>query len=388
MPQASENSEPIVTLENFIKLSNVAWKFLQIDLFDESLGVERILNRKDRIKKSLKKTIVWFNIVVLLSHSVNRMITTIPFNIEKFSFSISVFAAIFLAVVKYCNIIWNQARISAILRILPEHYTKEDSVKFGIKKTYDKFNRFIRIYTCFLFSAVFQIVLGPLKEYRATGQRTFPFNMIFWFDATSNLAVYISVFACCVYLSILNRAIVLSNDKILCGLVIVVSVEFEILKIKFSELKLMNEADAKIQLKELVKRHQQLIFCAQEIQNIFSLTFFSNFIMSSFFICFTGFHMSTTSEISSMITDMVFCAFSLINIFMQCFIGQMIRDASDGVAGGVFDCDWEMMKDVQMRKDLLFVMKRAQKGVQFLILDKWPVNIEQFANVSFGNLKI
>jgi hypothetical protein len=383
MSQAPENSEPIVKLENFIKISNVAWKFLQIDLFKVSSGIKRISTWKEKFKKSLKKMFFWFNIIVLSSYSINRILACIPFNIEKFSFHISVFAAIFLAVVKYCNIIWNQARISCILKLMPENYTKDDCAKHEIQRTYDKFHRFIKIYSTYLCFPVLHMFLGPLMENLATGERTFPFLMTFSFDATSSLAVYLVAYAYCVHVDIVSRTVILSNDNILCGLVVVISLEFEILRAKLSELKLMSEKDAKVQLKELIKRHQQLIFCAQEIQEIFSISFSLNFIMSSFFTCFTGFHLSTTADFSAAAIDMVFCVFSLMNIFMQCYTGQMLRDAGDGVVDGIFDCDWEMMKDVQMRKDLLFVMKRAQKGIQFMIMQNWPVDIEQFGSVSY-----
>jgi hypothetical protein len=382
MSQASKNSEPILKLKNFIKFSSVAWNFLQVDLFKETSSIEQILSRREKQKKSLRKLLVRFNIIALLSYTVNRILSCIPFKIEKFSFNISAAAAIFLSVIKYYNIIWNQQRITVILQMLPESYTKQECFEHGILKTFIKFRRFIRIYTVFMYLPYVQMFLGPILEYFATGQRIFPHHMTFWFDATSNLTVYLVAFAYCSYISILSRTTIVSNDKIFYGIGIVVSVEFRILKIKFSELKLMNETDAKIQLKSLVKRHQELILCAQEIQNIFSQTFFFNFIISSLFICFTGFHMSITDEIASIIIDILFCFFSLMNIFMQCYTGQMLRDASDSVIDGTFDCDWEMMKDVQMRKDLLFVMKRAQKGVQFMILNKWPVNIEQFASVS------
>jgi hypothetical protein len=388
MSKASENSkkskknEPIVKLKNYIKFSSVAWKLLQIDLFKESSGIKRILNWKEKLKNLFKTALIWSHIVILLGYTANRILSCIPFNFEKFSFNISAAVVIFLSLIKYYNIIWNQARISAILRMMPENYSKQECDKHGILKTFIRFRRFIKIYASYVYLPTIQMFFGPLLEIMSTGERTFPYSTTFWFDATSKLAVYLMAFAFCSYISILSRTTILSSDKIFYGTVVVISIEFRILKVKFSELKLMNPVDAKKQLKELIKRHQELIFCAQEVQEIFSQIFFFNFITSSFFICFTGFHLSTNAEFGSAFTDMMFCFFSLMNIFMQCYTGQMLRDAGDGVIDGVFDCDWEMMKDVGMRKDLLFVMKRAQTGIQFMILDKWPVDIEQFGSVS------
>jgi hypothetical protein len=67
---------------------------------------------------------------------------------------------------------------------------------------------------------------------------------------------------------------------------------------------------------------------------------------------------------------------------LQCYYGQMLSEASDGVISGIFDCEWEKIVDVKLKRDLILILRQAQKPAQLSIFKVSPVNIEQFGSVS------
>lgn len=376
-------SQPLIKLTNFIKSSKTAWNFLQIDLFSSFDKITAIKTWKQKFLYTIRGGFFWINIMLLASYCIFRVLSAFPFDIEKFSFNISVFAAIFLSIVKYWCIYWNQMRISKILNTMTQRYSKFDSQKYQIEKVFQNFKRYISAYTVYMYFPIALVFFEPLSEFIVTGRRIFPFLMAFPFDATTNIIVYLLTFAFCVHTDVVCRTIILSNDHILYGLVTALALEFKVLAIKFNELNFMSESDIKVQLRDLIERHNLLIKNAAEIQEIFSFSFFLNFIFASLFICFTGFHMSTVENVESKIIDMIFCFFSLLQVFTQCFFGQMLKNFSGDLAFSIYDCDWEKIKDENLKKNLILVIARVQQPVQLSIMKVLSIDMEQFGNVSF-----
>jgi hypothetical protein len=58
-------------------------------------------------------------------------------------------------------------------------------------------------------------------------------------------------------------------------------------------------------------------------------------------------------------------------------------DSCEEVAKGVYGCEWEDFEDENVRKKVVMVVKRSQRGDGFKILNCIKIDMEQFVRVSW-----
>lgn len=365
-----------VLVKVFIKISsNIFWRFLCIDLWQ--------CESEKLFKYYLKYTIF---IVHILNTQIYGCLNatflfSTPFDLEKVTFGISFVSTMLMVCAKYSCVFLNQHRLKAIIDKLPESYTKEVIADFKISARLSNMKKFMNIYTGYMLTSLIFLVLGPLSAYLTTGTKAFPFLTIFPFDATGTFA-YPAAFVWTFFAHITHIMAMVGNDNILYGLVNVISIEFEILRENFDALKnLSDEAVIKSEMSTHIRRHNELHEIVWEMQRIFSPTFFINFIMSSFIICFNVFQASTSADIIGMIFNGLFSLSTMNQIFMQCYFGQSLRNSSSTVVDGIYFCGWENFKDLKLEKDLILTIQRAQKPAAFTIIGVWDISMDQFKSV-------
>jgi hypothetical protein len=170
-----------------------------------------------------------------------------------------------------------------------------------------------------------------------------------------------------------------SDDNVLYGLVSVIAIEFGILARKFENMSGNFEKNA---WRSCIENHERLVTMANGLQNIFAPSFFVNFVLSSTVICMSAFQASTAHSYQDVLFFVSFAISSILQIFLQCFFGQMLKDAVGELPRVIFECGWERCDDVAVKKELVLVLARAQKRRGMTILGVWEVDLEQFGNVS------
>ncbi|CAG9806910.1 unnamed protein product [Chironomus riparius] len=192
------------------------------------------------------------------------------------------------------------------------------------------------------------------------------------------------------------------------GLVTILSMEFKILAYKFENLKVVvidievqnveastsqyipstskikqqptkRSAPIKLQdIKPLVDEHNQLLELRDLLWDVLSLSFHIRFILSSFQLCFLAYQITASNEKYLFIAEMIK---NLLNIFFQCYFGQMLKDAGHSIAKSVQRLKWENIKDLEVRRSLMIIMMRSQESIAFRIIGTYDITVEQFTTI-------
>ena len=96
---------------------------------------------------------------------------------------------------------------------------------------------------------------------------------------------------------LVNVLALFSNEMLYFGLMIILSMEFDILGHVISEIDPRNDQEAALkEIKTFIKIHQELIEIAEQLEDIFSLILFVNIFGMIYLICGTAF-LSVVSDI-------------------------------------------------------------------------------------------
>ncbi|KAG5668696.1 hypothetical protein PVAND_016625 [Polypedilum vanderplanki] len=372
-----QNQEIVIKSENFIKLSTYSWKFLRFINFDSSS------NNQSSKSNFINRIIFIIHILTMIIFGVISPcgMYHLPIDIRNSIAGISRTTVIFLTVTKYTTIILNEEKIRMILEQLNGNYTKVECKIFEISSKLENFKKVIKRYLVYVSLPILSFFLEPISAFIESGQLILPFSIEFPFDATKNVYIYSLSMLYIFYFLIMNVLLMIGSDQLLYGLIKVLTIEFEKLKFNFENLFDKNCEDFKRELKNLIRRHEKLLEISKEIQNIFSVLFTLNFFVSSFFICFVAFMCSITDAIPELLFYFGFLIFTMLQIFFQCYYGQALIDSSENLNFGVYNCKWEKIDDLKLKKDIVFLLSRTQKPAKFLILNFSMITIEQFQNV-------
>jgi hypothetical protein len=369
--------------EDFIKLSDNAWKFLNIDLSGNST------KWTSPCRKFLKRALFFINVSILTTYSFTAYcgVYRTPNDLEKFTIGVANITMIVLEVVKYFCIFINEENLNNILKTLDGNYTKADCEKYGIDQRVKGFKKFIKRYFMYVLLPLVTFFQEPISTYMETGLLILPFTMQFPFEINSSFRFFLVMFIV-FWIDLMHLCVLIGSDNIMYGIIHILALEFDILKIKIEELSASKEADFRKELKNHIERHKQLIAVTDEIQGIFSIFFNMNFLVSSVYICFTALLCSVSDSLPKTVFYIAFLAFSMLQVFMQCFFCQMLRDSSESVNYGIYNCGWEQIDDLQLKKDFVLLLARSQKPTGLSILNFSAIKLDQFTNVSLQFIEI
>lgn len=174
----------------------------------------------------------------------------------------------------------------------------------------------------------------------------------------------------------------LASDSLLYGLITYVVMEFDILKASMENLGSVNHHERKTQMKNLIKRHKKLVKICERLQEIYSLTFFFIFVISSSILCFAVFQISTTSDITKFFFYISYIGMLGGQVLLLCFFGQKLINSSEAIANGIYSCSWETSRDNSYKKNVISIMLRAQKNTRLTALMFADISLESFTSVS------
>ncbi|KAG5683304.1 hypothetical protein PVAND_012591 [Polypedilum vanderplanki] len=377
MANAKEN---FIKTESLVTFSKSIWKIL---LFDYQYEERIIFNRKlSSIMKNLRNfffSIFVINLVLYTLVNANyifELAVTHDFDFKRFTGAFTYISSTIMTLVKYSCIYFNKTAIERILNSLPKQYNKTELKNLKLDKFLTKYQRFVIVhrYIHLQVPIIFLFILLVMATIKA-GHKIYPFEIKFPFDAFRN-----DVYPFLLFWVLLAHVLYLTSftfvENFTFGLTTIVATELKILAENYRRIK-----DQPENIINSIKRQNELYDIVEKIQKIFSISFFTNFLLSSLLICFTAFICSISPDPTTMIFNALFSLVSMIQIFIQCFFGQILYDAGIDVLNGINECGWEDMKDKKLKKLIMIIIMRSQKPTAFSLLGIWHITLEQFQSI-------
>ena len=177
--------------------------------------------------------------------------------------------------------------------------------------------------------------------------------------------------------------LMLGSDLLLYALITVISMEFDLLRIDFINLRLESSITLSKRFINLVDRHNKLLELSDMLQNIYAPAFLICFATKSVILCLTLFQLSTTSSELSVVVYLYSLLFVMgSQIFLLCYFGQKLITSSDGVVSGIYNCGWEDFDNINLKMHIILIIIRAQKPKKLTAMKLLDISLENFSTVS------
>lgn len=304
-----------------------------------------------------------------------------PSNAKLFIISLNVLGAGTIAVLRNLIIFFTKSEIAEILTSFDhQSYSISEMKKFNFEGYVKFFNRFFR-FMCFNFvSTTSFIFLTPIVTLITTGEQTLPIISPF-----SNVSYYFYPFALIYsFWSFTSLCCTLSGAEVIYGAsMLKLSIEFEILKGKLEDLSTKNDAEQIDLMIAFVNRHNELSNYVVIVERIFSLPLFFNIATSSLFICFCAFSATVSvTEITDSIGMVYYCISSLIQVFYQCYFGQILKTSCENLSREIYNYKWEEVKNVEVRKGIILMLERSQNPNMVTLMKFADISLQPFTSAS------
>lgn len=258
---------------------------------------------------------------------------------------------------------------------------------YGMKTYLDNYYRIMIIYAA---PTIMILVVAslPIIPYLLFGKMDLLVEYWYPFDPMQP-ETFLFAYAFVVWVGINALITMLATDALLYCMVTVIAMEFNIFKIDLmSGLAASNSLGSR-GFKALIDRHKRLMDISDRLERTYSESFLCSFVISSLVMCFVAFQLSRSSDRFDYYAY-YFTYFWMMSaqILLLCLFGQKLIDSSQSVADGVYDCGWEGIEDEALKKQLVIIILRAQKGKRLTAMNFAEISLETFTSVRFSGFKI
>jgi odorant receptor len=317
----------------------------------------------EHIKRMTKKVHFWTVIVsaVLLAFLMTIKATSqtdVKLKTETLPFIISILVDAVFG-------IWFWVRKKKVCEILAElksihPETEEDQIKYESKKIYQWFKNIQMAFLLFAMIVSVSFILNPLHETQP-GERRFSVAIWLPFDGVQK-GVFEVMEVILLFISVSTGALSIALFLFIFALIILVANAFERLRMDFMDIKQLSEAEKSEKLKKLVQKHVEMENLVEEVESLLGNIFMIKVIQASIVFCLTGFQLSASEKIPKMMNFGLYLLAVVVGNFFLCYGSQQIIDSSQGIAEAIYEIKWYKIKDLKLRRDLLFIMTRSQKA--------------------------
>nr|AXY83417.1 putative odorant receptor 11 [Conopomorpha sinensis] len=105
-----------------------------------------------------------------------------------------------------------------------------------------------------------------------------------------------------------------------------------------------------------------------------------NFISSSFLICVSGFNVTSTKELGTLVPFMTFLVMSCTQIALLCYCGDMVVKTSGDLSEAAYKCLWYEM-DVGFKRTIFILIQRSQRPCRITAANFAVLNLTAFTTV-------
>ncbi|XP_053690971.1 odorant receptor 85c-like [Sabethes cyaneus] len=219
-------------------------------------------------------------------------------------------------------------------------------------------------------------LVSMLVNYLANAvlEKELPYFMWYWYDWNKE-GYYELTFFHQIWGGFDSAVFNLCTDLMFCAIILLLCLQFDIIAYR-----LKNATNDYRELVSCIELHQAVVDLSDQLESIFSPSILVNFVGSSVIICLVGFQ--ATSEISAfdLFKFILFLISSLVQVFLLCYYGNKLIEASSQIAYSAFEGNW-YMADARYQKSLLFVVTRAGKWQKLTAMKFSVVSLASYSAI-------
>lgn len=243
----------------------------------------------------------------------------------------------------------------------------KDQEASNVRKVFKSYKWKEQFYSSVVFSVGFAFILLPVLRFFLTGiwinklphETWLPYNV----SSPLNYNLTLLWVNFIVFLAVTT---LVGSDTTLYLVITLISMQFDILCRKLREM----EKDT---FSDLVKFHQTLIRLSDNVEEIFSLSIFFEF-GSSILICFVGYEVSIDASMDSLIRNPIFLIAEMVQIFVLCYYGSKLMNASERVTDSLYSSCWYIDDNLRLKNSIILMLQRSQKPS--------VISVEKFSIIS------
>lgn len=271
-------------------------------------------------------------------------------------------------------IIWQQLKVMVAMRVRESGY-------YEMKPYLDEYLFIIKIYAI-PFTLVVLPISYPIIPYVLFGRMELVIKYWYPIDIFRK-EIFPFAWAWVNYIAWNASMLLLAADSLLYALITVILMEFDQLKNDLDDLKITPDEEKIKKIEVFSARHNKLLDLVDNLQNIYDLTFLFSFVISSLIVCFIAFQLSVfEADYEAYAFNVPYFFMMGGQIFVLCIYGQKLIDSNLAVGDGVFECGWEDITDINIRKLLIIIILRTQKPKRFTAMNFAEMNLTKFTTVS------
>ncbi|XP_043597827.1 odorant receptor 46a-like [Bombus pyrosoma] len=165
-------------------------------------------------------------------------------------------------------------------------------------------------------------------------------------------------------------------DMLVCGLLVHVCGQQEILKHRVKKLKKESRPD----IGKIVRFHDYLYGYVSMIQQKFQEIIGVQLLSSTFVVCFILYELSNAPVNSKYLQFVLYLTCMMTQVFFYCWYGNQLKLKSVEVANAIFEVDW-ISFDNSSKKSLINVMRRATKPIELTCAYIFTMDLKTFVDI-------
>lgn len=379
-----ETDDKIIKLEEFFELQLLIYKLIGLNIVPMKITSFRT-KILDKLMKYYFFACIFGLILLILQFVVQlwidirnvQVIVRILPNIVLFPYNCCKGILFFVKRKKILEL-WDKLKIS-----FPT--TKADQQTCQLEAHSNWFKLFFKIYVLFYMTSFSSAVLGVLYLVIFKDVRKLTCEIWYPFDYTANNLNLIYSLMWGSWPLTTAAINVIAADFYLFANVFILSIEFGLIGKNIK--KFINEGQ-KENLQEILKRHQELFKISDDIKSLFTFIFFYTFIQGAVSISSCGFQLFAAEYITDTIFSICYTASSVSQVFLYCYFGEKLKTTSEDISNNIFESNWYELKDIEMKKDVLFIAMRSQKACVLSGFGFVTLTIDTFSNVIYEENEI
>ncbi|XP_037951221.1 odorant receptor 85b-like [Teleopsis dalmanni] len=358
----------LAKFDDFVRLSNFFYKTVGIKPYE----------KPDTIKtSSFLQNFVFYagtlNLVIALMGEFLYVLIAFKngTNFAEATMTMSYIGFVSVGLFKMLSIWWKKDVLTAFVRellaIFPNTAQRQEQYKLnsylrqctfvtvGFSLLY-----MILIWTYNLFAMVQYLVYERWLQLRFVG-RMLPYYLYIPWNYEDNWSYYL-LYAALNFAGYTSASGQIAADLLLCATATQVLMHYDFISncIEQHKINTKNSGKDMLFLKDIIAYHEKLLNLSDMMNDVFGVPLLFNFMTSTFVLCFVGFQMTIGVSPDMLFKLFLFLFSSTAQIYLICYYGQKLMDASMGVARAVYNQNW-YSADVRYKKMLVLIAKRAQK---------------------------
>jgi len=394
-------------MESVLNFMPFLWKFFQLSELQSD-------NLSEKWSKKLKLLIFG---IFFASFSISCFFMFAEFllikslTVEHVSVLAVVLTNVIRYLINYTLVFVNVTKIRKIVMKLPQNYSNEDDKNFKIIQRIKRSRIFV--VAGLVLTLLFQILIITGSGMSIYTDRIIKVNYpaIHGSEFTTNL------FNFWIILNIdLTSAFAVLNETLIWGSVVILTVELERIKMSILEFdqklrkipeksekffqnfgpttlqilqNLIHQATIQQQsqlvpeITKIIDNHSKNLEIFDQFEEIYSPILLVNFICGLVALSVEEFTTIIAEDMEVIMPVLITCILQTLSFFMQCYYCQQLKNASFSISDAIYDCKWEEIEDVKVKKHLLMILIRSQKSKTLTCWKFAENSFELFGSVRF-----